>query len=68
MPTPGALFAMILFGAIGTGAFLYGKNTSSIKPLVLGILLMAYPYFVSGAWLLYGIGTVLTLALFFPRD
>jgi hypothetical protein len=67
MPTPGALFGMILFGAIGFAAFLYGKRTISLKPMILGVLLMAYPYFVSRPLWMYGIGAVLTLALFFPR-
>jgi len=28
---------------------------------------MAYGYFVSNAWISFGIGAVLTLLLFFPR-
>jgi len=37
-------------------------------PMLLGIALMAYPYFVSGPWLLYGIGIALTTALYVTRD
>jgi hypothetical protein len=68
MPTPGALFGMILFGAIGFAAFVYGKKTASIKPIIIGIALMAYPYFVSEPWYIYVVGIILTAALFLNRD
>jgi hypothetical protein len=66
--TPGALFASMLFGSIGIGAFIYGKKNGSLRPLVLGIVLMVYPYFVSQLALLYGIGIALTAALFLFRE
>ncbi len=68
MPTPEALFGMILFGGIGMGAFVYGKKSGLMKPIIIGIALMAYPYFVEGTWLIFLIGAVLTAALFFFRD
>jgi hypothetical protein len=67
MPTPGALFGMIVFGAVGLAAFVYGKKSSLAKPMILGIALMVYPYFVSEIWVLYGIGMFLTAGLFYPR-
>lgn len=66
--TPGALFASMLFGSIGIGAFIYGKKTGTLRPLVLGIVLMVYPYFVSQLALLYGVGIALTAALFLFRE
>ena len=39
-----ALFASMLFGAVGLGAFLYGKKMVLFKPMVIGVVLMAYPY------------------------
>ena len=66
--TPGALFASLLFGSIGVGAFINGKNTGSLRPLVLGIGLMVYPYFISQLALLYGVGVALTAALFLFRE
>ena len=67
MPSIGAVFAMILFGIIGFAAFMYGKNSMTIKPLIIGITLMIYPYFVSDIWFLYGIGALLTAGLFYPK-
>jgi len=61
------IIASLVFGSIGFAAFIYGKKLSSLKPLVIGIILMVYPYLVSNTIVLYAVGIVLTLALFiFP--
>ena len=62
------LFGQILFGAIGLAAFIYGKKQSSLKAMLLGVAISAYPYFVVETWLLYTIGIVLTALLFVWRD
>ena len=64
----GSIFAGIVFGAIGFAAFIYGKKQVSFKPMLIGIALMAYPYFVSNTILLWGIGAALTVSLFLFRD
>lgn len=66
--TTANLLGQILFGAIGLGAFVYGKKQAAYKALILGIALMAYPYFVPDTLMLYTIGTVLTACLFLFRD
>lgn len=58
----------LIFSIIGFGAFRYGRKENSMKPMGIGIVLMAYPLFVSNTFFLYGIGIVLTGALFFWRD
>jgi hypothetical protein len=58
----------VLFGLIGFAAFRYGRKNSERRPLVIGIALMAYGYFVTNAWISLAIGSALTLALFFPRE
>lgn len=68
MPTPEALFAAILFGAIGMAAFVYGKKSGNLKPIILGIALMAYPYFIPQTWLLYLVGVLLTGSLFVWKE
>jgi len=62
--SPGALFASLVFGAIGMGALVYARKMSVFKPAIIGVALMAYPYFVSDNWLLWGLGVVLTISLF----
>jgi len=68
MPSPAVLFASILFGAIGLGAFIYGKKTLRWETMGLGMALMVYPYFISQTWLLYSIGCALCAGLFLFRD
>jgi hypothetical protein len=65
---PAALFASLLFGAIGLGVFMYGKRMVLYKPMVIGFVLMVYPYFVPQTWLIYVIGCALCLALYAFRD
>jgi len=59
------LIAGVIFGGIGFAAFLYGKKQANFKALVIGMILMVYPYFVTNPVLLYAIGVALTLVLFF---
>lgn len=68
MPTPAALFGLILFGAVGLAAFIYGKKAGLWRPAIIGIALMVYPYFISDTWLLYALGCGLCCALFFWRE
>ena len=57
-----------LFSAIGFVAFRYGRKMELPAPVVIGLVLMAYPYFVrETVWLLTG-GVVLTGALWLFRD
>ncbi len=64
LPPPGTLFAWLLFGAIGMGALFYARKMAAFKPAILGVALMAYPYFVSDTLLLWGVGIALTAGLF----
>lgn len=62
------LIGGILFGAIGFVAFIYGKRMHVWKPMLLGLALMAYPYFVENDIALFAIGAVGTAGLFLFRD
>ncbi len=57
------IFASIIFSSIGFAAFIYGKKQSSLKALVIGFLLMVFPYFVPNPVAVYAIGTGLVIAL-----
>ena len=48
----------VVFGSFGLGYFVYGKKQKKTVPLVSGIVLMVYPYFVSNSILLVVIGLV----------
>lgn len=62
------LFGGILFGAIGSAAFMYGKRTQSFNIMAISAVMLAYPFFVTGTWDLYLVGTALTVALIYFRD
>ena len=57
----------VLFGSIGLGYFVYGKRQKKIIPLLCGVSLMVYPYFVTHTILLVGIGLVLLGVPYFIR-
>ncbi len=61
------LFSFV-FGIIGIYAFNYGRKEKNYKPVVIGIALMGYPYFVSNTILMVAIGVGLSAALYYWRD
>ena len=50
----------MLFGSVGLGYVVYGKKQNAIVPLVCGVALMVFPYFVTNVILMIVVG------LFFP--
>lgn len=62
------IMAWVIFGIIGWYAASYGWKNKSYKPLIIGVGLMIYPYFISNTILLYVIGVVLSSLLYFWRD
>ena len=64
----GQLVSGLLFGGIGFVAFTYGKRQASFKAMLIGVLLMVYPYFVANMLAAFAIGILLTAALFIFRD
>jgi predicted membrane protein len=57
----------LLFGSIGLGFFIYGRKQRAVVPLICGLALMVFPYFVSNTMLLVGIGAVLIAIPYFLR-
>ena len=63
--TPASLAIGILTGAIGVAYFIYGKRQARFAPLLAGLALCTYPYFVDSVpWSLV-IGAALAAAPFF---
>lgn len=58
-----SLLASLLVSSIGFVAFMYGKKQSRVPQMVVGILMMGYPYFVTNVALMLGIAVVLLAAL-----
>lgn len=57
----------VLFGSLGLGYFIYGKKQGAVMPLLCGLGLMVFPYFISSTWLLVGVGVVLAALPYFVR-
>jgi hypothetical protein len=57
----------LLFSSIGLGFFVYGKKQKAVVPLLSGLGLMIYPYFVSNTILLVAIGAALSVLPYFVR-
>ena len=57
----------LLFGSIGMGFFIYGRKQRSIVPLVCGVALMTFPYFVTGTVWLIIVGVALMAVPYFVR-
>jgi hypothetical protein len=57
----------LLFSSIGLGLFIYGRKKSALVPIVCGLSLMIYPYFVPNTYVLVVIGAILTALPYFLR-
>ena len=57
----------LLFGSFGLGFFVYGRKQKAVVPLVCGLILMVYPYFISNTIILVVLGVVLTGIPYFIR-
>jgi hypothetical protein len=61
------LFWGVLFSSIGLGLFLYGKKQRAVVPLLCGLALMIYPYFIANWLVMVMIGAVLSAIPYFLR-
>jgi hypothetical protein len=57
----------LLFGSIGLGFFVYSRRQKTVVPLVCGVALMIFPYFVSNTMLLVILGVALIAIPYFVR-
>jgi hypothetical protein len=57
--TPASLFISIVVSAVGLALFTYGRKTTDIPKLVVGLAMLVYPYFVSSTAVLVGVAVAL---------
>jgi len=57
----------LLFGSIGLGFLIYGRKQKAVVPLVCGLALMIFPYFISNTILLITMGIALMAVPYFLR-
>ncbi|HIQ34006.1 MULTISPECIES: amino acid transport protein [Acinetobacter] len=61
------LFLGVIFSSIGFGYFLYGKKQKMAVPLVCGLVLMLFTYFIDNTMIISVIGIVLSILPYFLR-
>ncbi len=64
MFTTTALILSVVFGAFGTAYFIYGKRQQQIVPLLAGVVLCVFPYFISNTLLMVLVGVALLVTPF----
>ncbi len=57
----------MVFGVIGFGYYRYGKKQGAVVPLVIGIFLFIFPYFITNIYLLVAVGAALVAVPYFLR-
>jgi hypothetical protein len=57
----------LIFGTFGTAYFVFGRKRRSIVPVLCGLALMVFPYFVANTILLVAIGVILMAIPFFVQ-
>ena len=67
MDSGASLLWGVVFGAVGLAYFVYGKKQQRFVPLLCGIGLMAFPYFMSNIVLLVVVGLALSVIPYFFR-
>jgi hypothetical protein len=65
---PMNMLSSILIGCIGFGYFKYGKSQGRMYPLIAGMAMFVYPYFVPAIWLMWTICAGLMAACWFLRE
>ena len=67
MGTEAVLLWGVVFGSVGLAYFVYGRRQGRFVPLLYGIGLIAFPYFVSNTVLLVVAGLALSVVPYFFR-
>jgi hypothetical protein len=61
------LLVSMLFSSIGAGYVMYGKKQRQVVPLLMGLALCVYPFFLSNGYAIVVVGVLLTAVPWFLR-
>ena len=67
MENTSVLFWGMLFGSVGLGYLIYGKKQKAVVPLVTGVALLIFPYFIANVYVLVIVGLLLVVLPYFVR-
>ena len=65
---PANLFSSLFISCIGMGYFLYGKKAGRLWPLLGGIALCVYPYFVGSVLLMWVLAAAIMVGVYLMRE
>jgi hypothetical protein len=65
---PWSLFSGLLISCVGMGYFLYGKKAQKLWPLLAGLALGIYPYFISSVWLMWALALGIMGGVYMLRE
>jgi len=65
---PYTLLAGFIFGMIGWGIFRYGRAMELPRTTFIGMIMMAYPYFVPNKYAVWIVGVVLCAISWWQRN
>jgi len=57
----------MVFGAFGLGFLVYARKQRAVVPLIIGIALFIFPYFIPNVYMLVVVGSVLVALPYFVR-
>lgn len=63
-----SLFASLFVGCLGTGIFLYGKATSKLMPVMVGLAMGIYPFFITAVGPMLVIAGLMCGVLYYFRE
>lgn len=55
------------FGAFGLGFLVYARKQRAVVPLIIGIALLVFPYFIPNVYMLVVVGSALVALPYFVR-
>ena len=56
----------LVFGVFGIYLLRLGKREGKLRPMIIGLTLMVFPYFVGNPWILWSLGAGLTVYGYLP--
>jgi hypothetical protein len=65
MESSATLLWSLFFGSFGLGYLMYGRKQRKLMPFISGVLLMAFPYFISNPFVMVVVGAMLMVLPYF---
>ena len=62
------IMSSLLISCIGGAFFLYGKKAQRLYPLLGGIVLCIYPYFITNLYAMWATAAAIMALLYFLRE